>query len=308
MTDKIHPLSDHDAPIVQGIRKNAAPQRGKFVGVLARPGYDALKSGVIAAGQVDVAPGEVNGVSGWWCRPANARQDARLLYLHGGAYLLGTAEAYLNQVSHYAHGTRTQTFIPDYSLAPERPFPAAVDDTWRVYLELGKQASHLIVAGDSAGGGLALAVLARAASQSGAPQACGAALMSPWVDLTLGGASMQMRAEVDPIFTPEVLRAFVDAYVKPECRKDPAASPLFGTAVGLPPLRIDVGNDEILLDDSTRYTEHARAAGVSVTLDIWEGMPHSFQSGVGRLQAADLAMRAAAQFLVELLDSAEGSI
>ncbi len=304
MTHRIHSLSDHDAPIVQGIRKAAATQRGKFVGILARPGYDAMKAGVTPARQVHMEPGEVNGVSGWWCRPEKARQDARLLYLHGGAYLLGTAESYRHQVSHYALGTRTQTFIPDYALAPEHPFPAAVNDAWRVYLGLAKQASQLIVAGDSAGGGLSLGVLARAAAQTDAPQARGAAVMSPWVDLTLGGASMQTCADADPIFTPEVLRAFVEAYVQPERRRDPTASPLFGSAVGLPPLRIDVGSDEILLDDAKRYAEHARSAGVSVTLDIWEGMPHSFQSGIGKLQAADMAMRATAHFLAEHLDPA----
>jgi acetyl esterase/lipase len=226
------------------------------------------------------------------------------LYLHGGCYVLGTAEAFRNQASHFAKLAGADTFVPDYRRAPEDPFPAAVDDAWAVYRALAQEADKIAVAGDSAGGALALAILAAAASPAGRDvrPARGAVVMSPWVDLALTGKSMQERAEADPIFTRDVLAAFAAEYLQGQDPREPSASPLYGALTGLPPLRIDVGEDEILLDDSKRYAERARAAGVEVTLAIWAGMPHGFQGAVGKLVAANKAVEAAGRFLAARLD------
>jgi acetyl esterase/lipase len=302
---RLHALREEDASIIAAMRQATAAQRGKFLGAKARPFFDSFKAAVIAAADVQSEPGTVAGVPGWWCRPKGARRDARLLYLHGGCYVLGTAEAFCNQAGHFARLAGADTFVPDYRRAPEDPFPAAVEDAWAVYRELGRGADKIAVAGDSAGGALALAVLAAAASQAGkgVTQACGAAVMSPWVDLALTGKSMQERAEADPIFTRDVLAAFAAEYLQGQDPREPRASPLYGSLTGLPPIRIDVGEDEILLDDSKRYAERARAAGVDVTLAIWAGMPHSFQSAVGKLAAAGEAVEAAGRFLAARLDA-----
>jgi acetyl esterase/lipase len=301
-----HPFRAGDAPIVAAMKQATAAQRGKFLGAKARPFFDTFKAGVLAAPGVQTEPGAVGGVSGWWCRPAS-RSDARLLYLHGGCYVLGSAEAFRNQASHFARLTGADTFVPDYRRAPESPFPAAFDDAWAAYRGLAEGGRRIAVAGDSAGGALALAILATGASPAGrdVTRACGAAVQSPWVDLTLTGRSMEERAEADPIFTREVLAAFVAEYLQGQAPLDPRASPLHGSLAGLPPIRIDVGEDEILLDDSTRYAERARAAGVEVTLAIWAGMPHNFQGAVGKLAAADEAVEAAGRFLAARLDAVQ---
>jgi acetyl esterase/lipase len=298
-----HPLHAEDAPIVAAMRAATAPQKGQFFGAKARGFYDGFKAGVLAAPDVQTERGRVGGVPGWWCRPRGAREDARLIFFHGGCYVLGTAEAYRNQASHFARLAGADTFIPDYRLAPEHPFPAAFDDAWAVYRALAAEgAGKLALVGDSAGGGLALAVLAAAARAGGSlTQPAAAAVMSPWVDLALDGKSMQSRADADALFTRDVLAAFVGEYLQGKDPRDPNASPLYGALSGLPPIRIDVGDDEILLDDSTRYAERAAAAGVGVTLAIWAGMPHVFQGAVGKLTAATEAVDAAGRFLAEQL-------
>jgi acetyl esterase/lipase len=300
-----HPLRDEDKPIVAAMREATAGQRGKFLGAKARPFFDTFKASVLAASGVRSEPGVVGGMPGWWCRPDDARTDARLLYLHGGCYVLGTAEAFRNQASHFAKLTGADTFVPDYRRAPENPFPAAIDDAWAAYRGLAEGGKRIAVVGDSAGGALGLAVLATAVSPAGrdVTRPCGAAVQSPWVDLALGGNSMQERADADPIFTRDVLAAFAAEYLHGQDPLDPRASPLHGSLAGLPPIRIDVGEDEILLDNSTRYAERARAAGVDVTLAIWSGMPHNFQGAVGKLAAGGEATEAAGRFLAACLDA-----
>ena len=304
MTITQHELQTEDVLVIEQLRKGAAAQRGKYFGSKARAPFDAMKASVIAAPGVRTEAARVGGVPGWWCRPSGAAPHARLLYLHGGAFALGSAQAFCNQASHYAKLTGADTFVAEYRLAPEHPFPAAVDDAWAAYRGLAEQgATRIALAGDSAGGSLALGVLTSALGPlgTGLPKPCAAAVMSPWVDLALAGASMRERAESDPIFTPEVLSAFVADYLQGQDPLAAAASPLYASLAGLPPIRIDVGEDEILLDDSTRFAERARAAGVNVTLHVWAGMPHSFQSAVGKLSAADRALGAAGRFLREQL-------
>ena len=248
-------------------------------------------------------PGTVADVPGWWCLPTDARNDATLIYYHGGWYMLGTAEAFCNQASHFAALTRSNTFIPEYRRSPEAPFPAAYDDAWSVYVELAQRdQGKIALVGDSVGGALALLVLAAASSPRGT-RLIGAVAMSPVTDLTLSGESMETRAEADPIFSREMVAHFVQAYLDGADPRDRRASPLFSDMTGLPSIRIDVGDQEILLDDARRYTALAEAAGVNVTLGVWAGMPHTFQGMVGRLGAATRAIEAEAEFLNRVLAS-----
>jgi len=295
---EIHPLVPEDQPVAAAMRQATAPHKGQPMGVEARPMFDAMMAATPAAPGVRFEIGTVGGIPGWWCRLPSAAAEARLLYLHGGGYSLGSAEAFRNLASQLAVRAGADAFLPDYRLAPEHPFPSALDDAVAVYRGLlDSGANRIVVAGDSAGGGLALALLAVLTDRRDAALPLGAAVMSPWTDLTLSGDSMESRAEADPIFTRGVMAAFADAYAREHDRADPKVSPLYADLVGLPPVHIDVGDNELLLDDSVRFAERARAAGVDVSLSIWTGMPHVFQSNPGQLVAAGQSLDAIGAFL-----------
>ena len=305
MTTVHYPLSSGDAEVVAGLRKALALQKGRYAGVAARQPFEAQKNGVQAA-TCETTPGSVGGVAGWWCHPTNPRPDAALIYYHGGWYMLGTAESFRNQASHYAVLTQTSTFIPDYRRAPEEPFPAAYDDALAVYGGLVDRGTRLIaLVGDSVGGALALLVLAAACQDAATTvRPLGAVAVSPVTDLTLASASMQTRAVADPIFSKEMVANFVAAYLNGADPIDPRASPLYGQLDGLPPIRIDVGDDEILRDDAVRYAERASALGVHVELGLWVGMPHTFPGLVGKVAAAREAIAGECGFLNQLFSAA----
>jgi monoterpene epsilon-lactone hydrolase len=169
---------------------------------------------------------------------------------------------------------------PNYRLAPENPYPAAIEDVKVVYnwlLEQGFKSQHIAIAGDSAGGNLAVAALL-AIREAGMPLPAAAILLSPWTDFTLSGESVKTRAEVDPMIRLDAADEQFAAYVGNADRADPTISPIFADLRGLPPLLIHVGNDEVLLDDSVRLAERAQAAGVEVELKVWDGMWHVFQT------------------------------
>jgi acetyl esterase/lipase len=257
-----------------------------------------------AAANVRVEAAIVGGIAGFWLRPANSTAGARMLYLHGGGYVLGSAQALTNFAGQIAARVGVDAFVPDYRLAPEHPFPAAIDDAVAVYHGLIADGSErIVVAGDSAGGGLTLALLSILAADTtkGMIKPVGAAVMSPWTDLALNGESFETRAEADPIFTRSVLQAFADMYLQRQEVTNPKASPLYARLDALPPIRIDVGNDEVLLADSVRYADRAQTAGVQVTLSIWEGMPHVFQSSLGSFLAAERSVTAISDFLRQRL-------
>ena len=299
-------LDPTDAAVVAGLRESMAAQKGKFAGVAGRAPFEAQKRAVPPASDVEMEPGSMGGVPGWWCHPPRPRRNATLIYYHGGWYMLGTAEAFRNQASHFAALTSSETFVPDYRRAPEAPFPAAYDDALAVYIDASsKRPGRIALVGDSVGGALALMVLAAATSTgpAGGAVAVGAVAMSPVMDLTLSGESMQTRADADPIFTREMVVRCGEAYLDGADPRDARASPLLGEVHSLPPIRIDVGDQEILLDDALRYAARAEAAGVDVTLGVWAGMPHTFQGMIGRLGAATRAIREEADFLNRVLSS-----
>jgi acetyl esterase/lipase len=272
--------------------------------------FDAMFAATPGAAGVRIEPAMVGGIPGFWLRPDEAQLGACILYLHGGGYVLGSAQALTNFAGQIAARVGADTFVADYRLAPERPFPAAIDDAVAAYRGLAAEGvERIAVAGDSAGGGLTLALLSILAAEKakGTLQPVGAAVMSPWTDLALTGASFESRAEADPIFTRGTLKTFADAYLHGQAATDPKASALYAQLSDLPPIRIDVGDDEVLLDDSIRYTERARASGADVTLSIWKGMPHVFQSALGRFRAAEQSMNEIGDFLRQRLGHAEAS-
>jgi acetyl esterase/lipase len=271
--------------------------------VQARASFDAKKYAIAAAAHVTVTAAVAGGVPGFWCRPPDARPGAAILFLHGGGYVMGSAQAFTNFAGQIATRAQADTFVADYRLAPEHRFPAALDDALAAYKGCAAPGDRRVaLVGDSAGGGLALALAARVSHAAPATRRlAAAAVMSPWLDLTLSGSSYASRAEADPVFTREVLRDIAATYLGDTHPADPLASPLFGAMEGLPPIRIDVGDDEVVLDDSLRYAARAAEAGVPVTVHVWKGMPHVFQTGLGRYAAAERSMDAIGAFLREHL-------
>jgi len=300
----VHPVSQSDAVAATALRSMVAPVKGKLAGTAARGPFNDVMERVPVPAGVIFEPETVRGTPGWWARLVRPRKGAAILHVHGGWFNLGTAHAYRNLVGHIASSAGADAFIPDYRLAPEHLFPAAARDVEACYRGLvDKGINKIAVTGDSAGGNLALVLLSIAhsqASQAGVAPV-GAVAISPVTDLALTGASFETRAEADPFFTKSQVAGFVAAYLGKTDPKSPLASPLYGDLSGLPPIRVHVGDDEVLLDDSRRYVERAVAAGVAAELDVWMGMPHGFVASVDTFTAAGLALRAIGAFVADRL-------
>ena len=239
---------------------------------------------------VVVREATAGGVPAHWLTAPGADANRVLLFLHGGGYEFGSLRSDGELAARLGRASRMRVLFPEYRLAPEHPFPAAIEDilaVWRWLLaEQDLNASSTAVAGDSAGGGLAVALLvATRDAEKTLPAA--AVLMSPTVDLTSSGASMTERADQDPISTPAMLRQFASDYLAGANPKTPLASPLFASLRGLPPLLIQVGTADLLLSDSERLARAAAEAGVDVTLDVGEGLPHVYQLLLGTPEAAE---------------------
>jgi len=225
---------------------------------------------------VEVEPATVGGVTGEWVRARRARRDAALLYLHGGGYLLGSPASHRHLAAAISEAAGISVFSADYRLAPEHPFPAAVDDAVAAYrglLESGIPASKLAIAGDSAGGGLTIATLVALRDKKIAIPAAAVAL-SPWADLSGSGESHVSRAARDPMVGLEGLRGMAAGYLNGGDARSPLASPLFAELKGLPPLLIQVGTEEVLHSDAMGLAAKAEAAGVEVSFESWGGMMH----------------------------------
>jgi epsilon-lactone hydrolase len=230
---------------------------------------------------------------------AGAGSENVILYFHGGAYAIGSAASSVGLASDLARRAGTRLISVDYRLAPEDPHPAALEDAVAAYRELldsGVPACRIAIAGESAGAGLAAATLT-ALNDAGLPQPSSAFLMSPWADLTLSGDSMTARAPADPALTPEGLKRRANDYVAGGDANDGLVSPVFADLAGLPPLLIQVGSHEILLDDATRLATRAAAGDVAVTLEVTPGVPHVFQAFAAILDEGDAALASAADFL-----------
>lgn len=241
---------------------------------------------------VPVAPAE-------WLRPPGAMAGRVVLYLHGGGYVIGSPRSHRHLAAAIAAAGQASALLLDYRLAPEHPYPAAVDDATAAYrwlLEQGVAPDHIVIGGDSAGGGLTVATLL-ALRDAGLPLPAGGACISPWVDLTFSGASYRTRAAVDPIVTRPGIDEMARAYLGATPARTPLASPLFADLRGLPPLLIHVGSDEVLLDDAVQLADRAKAAGVDTTLEVWDRMIHVWHWFLPMLDEAQRAVDGIGRFI-----------
>jgi acetyl esterase/lipase len=251
------------------------------------------------APDVQQKPTTIGGVDGIEVTIEGSATDNVILYFHGGVYVIGTAVASVPLVSEVVRRAGTKAITLDYRLAPENPYPAAVEDAKAAYeglLAQGIDPGHIALAGESAGGGLAVATLL-ALREAGTPLPSAAYLMSPYADLTLSGETLADRQALDAVLKPAGLRARVPDYVAGADAADPLISPIFGDLSGLPPLLIQVGSNEILLSDAIRLAARAALSDVEVTLEVTPGVPHVFQGFAGLLDEAGAALDRASDFL-----------
>lgn len=229
---------------------------------------------------IQAMPVDAFGVPAEWLDARDTRSDRALLYLHGGGYFIGSCRSHRGFVSHLASACRARALLPGYRLAPEDPFPAGLLDAraaYRFLLAQGYPPERIVVGGESSGGGLALALLFTLRDEHMQLPAA-AVLLSPWTDLLGTGGSVRTRARRDPWLRPAGIELLANRYRNGTPTDHPLVSPLYGDMHGLPPLLIHAGNDEIILDDSTRLAEKATAAGVDVTLKVWQGLWHAFHA------------------------------
>jgi len=231
-----------------------------------------------------------------------------VLYLHGGGYVFGSIESYTHLAAAIGAAMKADVLLPEYRLAPEHPFPAAVEDgvaAYRWMLENGHDPERIVIAGDSAGGGLTIATLI-SLRDAGEPLPACAYVLSPWADLTGSGESIASKVEEDPLLRPDMLEFLTTKYLADETDpRNPLVSPVFADLRGLPPLLIHVGSDEIILNDSTRLATEAAEAEVDVTLRCWPDMFHVWQAYHAILPEAREALEEAGAFIAEHMSAAE---
>ena len=254
--------------------------------------------------QLEVLPGEVAGIDGEWVHCPGVPPRATLLLRHGGGYFSCSARTHRPYTCFFAaHGFRV--YAPNYRLAPEHPFPAAVDDALRVYLSLAKalggDTRSLVVAGDSAGGGLVLALMLRL-RESGHTLPAALALFSPWTDLATTGPSAIDNAASCSMFVAEGVRRAAAGYLGGADALHPHASPLYADLRGLPPMLVHAAEREMMRDDSTRLAERARAAGVEVAFRLWPVVHHDWQMFQPFIPEARESLRIASDFLLECVN------
>ncbi|MGA3227905.1 MAG: alpha/beta hydrolase [Acidobacteriaceae bacterium] len=303
-----HPCSAEDQAAMATMRAIVEPNKGKLQGIAARVPFDAIMQQVSAPVGVVYEADSVGGVSGWWCRPETARPGQAVMHIHGGWFHWGSAQAFRHLAGHIAVSAGVAAFVPDYRLAPEHPFPDAAEDVRACYVGLTERGfSKIAITGDSAGGNLALELLVYLAtsSVSGSEALVGGVALSPVTDLALSGESWSTRAVADPYFTQPQAAELVRSYLDGHDPEDSFASPLHADLKGLAPIRVHVGNDEVLLDDSVRLVERAVAAGVDARLDVWQGMVHGYLGGIGRLAASTETLQLIGGFLIDHFANAE---
>jgi len=257
--------------------------------------------------EVKVQTTSIGPIHAEWLRPRGARPDAALLYLHGGGYTMGSCNTHRAMVGRIAAAANVNALLIDYRLAPENPFPAALTDAKNAYgwlLHQGLEAGSIAVGGDSAGGGLAVA-LAVGLRDQGQPVPAALICISPWLDLTASGESMKTRAHTDPLITWEASVLNARRYVADHHPKEPLISPLFADPAGLPGMYIQVGQHEVLRSDSDRFVRAARQAGVEVRFEIWPGMWHVWHAWAPFVPEASRAIRLIGDFVRERLGGRE---
>jgi monoterpene epsilon-lactone hydrolase len=252
------------------------------------------------ADDVKVVPVDAGGVAGEWSSVPGSDASRVLLFFHGGGYCSGSIRSHRRMVSEAGRAAKVRTLAIAYRLAPEHPYPAALEDAcsaWRFLRQAGIAAAHIAVGGDSAGGGLTAALIGRLKAAGEELPGC-AWLVSPWVDLTMSGSTITTKDAVDPLIHKAYLEELAGAYVPAGMdRMDPTVSPLFGDLRGFPPTLIQVGSAETLLADASRFAAAAGAADVSVRLEIWPHMVHAWHLWNARLEAGRRALGSAGEFI-----------
>lgn len=241
-----------------------------------RQGFQMLASKFPLSEEVHFTPVQADTVAAAWIEASNADPDRVILYLHGGGYVIGSIATHRELANRLSRAAAARVLLLDYRLAPEHPFPAAVEDAVTAYrwlLQQGANPSRTVIAGDSAGGGLTVAALV-ALRDAGLPAPAAGVCLSPWTDMEGIGDSMASRAHLDPMVQRGRLLDFARLYLHEADPRSPLAAPLYADLKNLPPLLIHVGTAETLYDDATRLADKARAAGVEVTFEPWDDMIH----------------------------------
>ncbi len=272
--------------------QDLAQQRAAFEGLVGMlPGPPGVLRQAVSAG----------GVPGEWISVNGAAAGRVIYYLHGGGYTIGSVNSHAALVARLCQAAGARSLAVNYRLAPEHPFPAAVEDAvagYRWLLEQGTGPERTTIAGDSAGGGLTVATLVALRDQ-GVPLPAAAVCLSPWVDLEGLGDSIRTKAAADPMIDEPHLHESASAYLAGADPRTPLAAPLYADLAGLPPLLVHVGSAEVLLDDSIRLAERAKAAGVDVTLEVWDEMIHVWHFMAGILPEGQQAIDRVGQFVRE---------
>ncbi|MHA2281605.1 MAG: alpha/beta hydrolase [Promethearchaeota archaeon] len=246
----------------------------------------------------------IGNIPSLWINTPEVVKKHVVLYLHGGGYVQGSLNTHKGLCSRISRTSKSRILMIDYRLAPENLYPAALEDSVAAYLWLiddeGIDPKNIVISGDSAGGGLTAATLLKL-RDIGITLPSGGVLLSPWTDLDITGDSVRTKRRIDPMIDASGLFFIASLYLGDEDPKNPYISPLYADLKGLPPLLIQVGSAELLLDDSTRFAEKAKSAGVDVTLDVWEDMIHVFQAFALWAPEGEQAIEKIGEFIQKLM-------
>lgn len=273
-----------------------------------RSAYDAVLAQHVPPPGITLEQVTMGGVPGMLLTPDELRTDAVAVYLHGGAYLVGAPASYLGIGGNYAKALGARVYLPAYRLAPEHPFPAAIDDGVAFYAGLlgsGLAASQIVLIGESAGGAMVVTVMV-AARQQGLPLPAAGVAISPWANLQHTGASMQTRDGIDPTVSKAGLDLMAGLFLDGAPADAPLASPVFADVRGLPPVMIQIGEAEVMLSDALRLATHLAESGVRVTLESWPGMFHAWHFVGAKQPQAVAALQSSARFIASALDGTVG--
>jgi acetyl esterase/lipase len=287
-------------PVLTGSEKTATMTQ-------VRAAYTAFQTQQPAPPGVRFEDLVMGGVPATLVQPEVKTSDIVLLYLHGGAYIVGEPDGYHGIGGNYAKLLGANVYIPDYRLAPEHPFPAAIDDSLRAYewlLDQGIQAEKIAFAGESAGGSMVISVMV-AAKQKGLPLPAAGVAISPWANLEHTGASMTNRDGLDPLNTKPLLDLLARTFLAGALPNHPLASPVFADVTGLPPILVQIGENELMLSDAIRLASHLAENRVRVNLEVWPGMPHAWHFFHTFLPEAGQALRTSARFISDTVNPAK---
>jgi monoterpene epsilon-lactone hydrolase len=291
-------MASAELQVVLDLLKANPPVQGSDIATM-RETMDAMLTLMPPAEDMTFAPVDAGGVPAEWSSADVADSGRVVIYFHGGAYVMGSVATHRNLVAHIARRSGARVLNVDYRLGPEHPFPAAVEDAvaaYRFVLASGVPAAKVAIAGDSAGGGLTAACLV-ALRDAGEALPGAAVCISPWLDLSQSFGSWQSKAELDPMLEVEQIQTCADAYLDGADPKTPTASPIFADLQGLPPLLVQVGTSETLLDESIEFTKRAKAAGVDATIDVAQDMVHVWHAFADLLPEGREALDDLAAFL-----------